>query len=105
MSLNRLSGIRNLLVSAKRAFFNRVLGMDIHPTAQLSLSAKPDKTFPQGVHVGEYSYLAFNSRVLTHDRTRGLYVETRVGENCFIGGRSLIQSVEEPPASAHRVAG
>lgn len=90
MSLNKLSGIRNVLVDIKRAFFNRVLGMNIHPTAQLSLSAKPDKTFPQGVHIGEYSYLAFNSRVLTHDRTRGLYLHTRIGKNCFIGGESIV---------------
>ncbi len=89
-SLNRLSSIRNMLVNAKRKFFVRVLGMDIHPTAQLSLSAKPDKTFPAGVHVGAYSYLAFNSRVLTHDRTRGLYLHTRIGRNCFIGGESII---------------
>jgi acetyltransferase-like isoleucine patch superfamily enzyme len=90
MSLNRLSSVRNLLVSVKRAFFVRVLKMDLHPTVQLSLSAKPDKTFPRGVHVGEYSYLAFNSRVLTHDRTRGLYLHTRIGRNCFIGGESII---------------
>jgi acetyltransferase-like isoleucine patch superfamily enzyme len=90
MSLNKLSGVRNLLVIAKRAVFVRVLGMDIHPTAQLSLSAKPDMTFPKGVHVGAHSYLAFNTRVLTHDRTRGLYLHTRIGENCFIGGESII---------------
>lgn len=90
MSLNKLSGVRNLLVSAKRAVFVRILGMDIHPTAQLSLSAKPDMTFPKGVHVGAHSYLAFNTRVLTHDRTRGLYLHTRIGENCFIGGESII---------------
>lgn len=90
MSLNKLSAVRNLLVSAKRAVFVRVFGMDIHPTAQLSLSAKPDMTFPKGVHVGAYSYLAFNTRVLTHDRTRGLYLHTRIGENCFIGGESII---------------
>jgi acetyltransferase-like isoleucine patch superfamily enzyme len=90
MSLNKLSGVRNLLVIAKRAIFVRVFGMDIHPTAQLSLSAKPDMTFPKGVHVGAHSYLAFNTRVLTHDRTRGLYLHTRIGENCFIGGESII---------------
>jgi acetyltransferase-like isoleucine patch superfamily enzyme len=54
------------------------------------LSAKLDRTFPPGVHVGEYSYLAFESRILTHDRTRGLYLHTRIGRNCFIGGRALI---------------
>lgn len=90
MSLNRLSGLRNVLVDIKRAFFVKVLKMDIHPTAQLSLSAKPDKTFPRGVHIGENSYLAFNARVLTHDRTRGLYLHTHVGKNCFIGGESII---------------
>lgn len=90
MSLNKLSGFRNFLVNVKRAVFVQVLGMDIHPTAQLSLSAKPDMTFPKGVHVGAHSYLAFNARVLTHDRTRGLYLHTRIGENCFIGGESII---------------
>jgi acetyltransferase-like isoleucine patch superfamily enzyme len=64
--------------------------MDIHPTAQISLSAQFDRTFPKGVHVGRNSYVAFQARILTHDMTRGLYLHTRIGENCFIGGRSLI---------------
>lgn len=88
--LNRLSGLRNILVTARRLWLTRVWGMDLHPTVQLSLSAKLDRTFPIGVHVGENSYLAFESRILTHDRTRGLYLHTRIGRNCFIGGRSLI---------------
>ena len=88
--LNRLSGLRNVLVSLRRAYLTRVWKMDIHPTAQMSLSAKSDRTFPIGVHVGEYSYIAFEARILTHDRTRGFYKHTRVGRNCFIGGRSMI---------------
>lgn len=88
--LNRLSWLRTILVDIRRAWLRKVWGMDIHPTAQMSLSAKLDRTFPVGVHVGENSYLAFESRILTHDRTRGLYLHTRVGRNCFIGGRSLI---------------
>lgn len=88
--LNRLSALRNLLVSAKRQFYIRVWGMDIHPTVQFSLSAKFDRTFPIGVHVGRATYIAFDARILTHDRTRGLYLHTRIGENCFIGGNSLI---------------
>jgi acetyltransferase-like isoleucine patch superfamily enzyme len=64
--------------------------MDIDPTVQMSLSAKLDLTFPKGIHVGPRSYLAFESRILTHDRTRGLYLHTRIGADCFIGGRSLI---------------
>lgn len=88
--LNRLSALRNALVGLRRTALVRLWGMDIHPTAQLSLSAKFDRTFPIGVHVGEKSYVAFEARILCHDRTRGLYLHTRVGKNCFIGGRSLI---------------
>lgn len=88
--LNRLSGLRNILVGLRRIWLARVWGMDLHPTVQLSLSAKLDRTFPIGVHVGENSYLAFQSRILTHDRTRGLYLHTRIGRNCFIGGQSMI---------------
>lgn len=88
--LNRIASVRNVLVAVRRAWFVRVWRMDLHPTVQMSLSAKLDLTFPIGVHVGAQSYLAFESRVLTHDRTRGLYLHTRIGRNCFIGGRSMI---------------
>lgn len=47
-------------------------------------------TFPKGVHIDKYTYVAFNARILTHDRTRGLYTHTHVGQNCFIGGGSII---------------
>lgn len=88
--LNKLKGLRNLLVNLRWQICTKVWGMDIHPSAQFSLSAKFDRTFPIGVHVGEQSYIAFEARILTHDMTRGLYVHTRIGKNCFIGGRSLI---------------
>ncbi len=88
--LNRLRSLRRLLVEARRLICTRIWGMDIDPTAEFSLSAKFDRTFPIGVHVGPNSYVAFEARILTHDMTRGLYLHTRVGANCFIGGRSLI---------------
>ncbi|MEM9433435.1 MAG: acyltransferase [Pseudomonadota bacterium] len=64
--------------------------MDIHPSAQLSLSAKLDRTYPQGVHIGAHSYVAFDARIMTHDMTRNLRLQTRIGQNCFIGGRAMI---------------
>jgi acetyltransferase-like isoleucine patch superfamily enzyme len=88
--LNRLGRLRHALVSLKRAYYRRVWGMDLHPTCQFSLSAQFDLTYPRGVHVGPRSYVAFDCRILTHDRTRGLYLDTRIGADCFIGGRSLI---------------
>ena len=88
--LNRLSGLRQVIVAMRIFWLRRVWGMDIHPTAQISLTAKLDRTFPIGVHVGACSYIAFEVRILTHDRTRGLYVHTKIGRDCFIGGRSMI---------------
>lgn len=90
MSLSRLSFLRKLLTGTRLGFFRGLMKMDIHPTVEMSLSAKPDMTFPKGVHIGEYTYVAFNARILTHDRTRGLYTHTRIGKNCFIGGESII---------------
>lgn len=88
--LNKLGWFRSLLTGARRWGYRRVCGMDIHPTVEMSLSAKLDLTYPKGIHVGAYSYLAFESKVLTHDRTRGLYVDTVIGRNCFVGGRAMI---------------
>ncbi|WP_234027173.1 DapH/DapD/GlmU-related protein [Erythrobacter sp. KY5] len=90
VSILRLSALRNVLTKARLRFFRGVMKMDIHPTVEMSLSAKMDMTFPKGVHIGECTYVAFNARILTHDRTRGLYVHTHVGKNCFLGGESLI---------------
>ena len=88
--LNRLRHLRNFLVGMRITYLRKVWGMDIDPSAQISLSAKFDRTFPIGVHVGADSYVAFEARILCHDMTRGLYLHTRIGRNCFVGGRSLI---------------
>lgn len=90
MSLNRLRKLRKTLVWCRRTWLRRVWGLDIDPTAEMSLSAKFDLTHPQGIHIGAYSYIAFDARILSHDMTRRLRVHTRIGRNCFIGGRSLI---------------
>lgn len=88
--LNKLSGLRNMLMTTRRLWLTRIWGMDIHPTVQMSLSSKFDRTFPIGIHIDAHSLIAFEARILTHDRTRGMYLHTRIGKNCFIGGRSLI---------------
>lgn len=90
MGIARLSSLRRVAVAIRRLFLTRIMGMDIHPTVQLSMSCKLDRNYPVGVHIGAHSYLAFESRVLCHDFTRGLYVDTWIGENCFIGGRAMI---------------
>lgn len=89
-SLNRFLSVRKVLIDIRRLWLRRVWRMDIHPTAEFSLSARFDKTYPRGVHVGEQTYLAFDSVVLCHDVTRWVWAETRIGRHCFIGARSFI---------------
>lgn len=88
--LNRIKEVRNFIIGLRRQWLVKVWGMDIHPTVQLSMSAKLDRTFPEGVHIGAHTMVAFEARIMAHDRTRGMYTHTRIGKNCFIGGRSLI---------------
>ncbi|MGS4946635.1 acyltransferase [Meridianimarinicoccus sp. RP-17] len=88
--LSKILWMRNILIALKRNYLVRVWGMDIHPSVRVAMSAKLDRTFPVGVHVGENTSIAFEARIMTHDRTRGLYLHTRIGRNCFIGGRSMI---------------
>lgn len=88
--LGSFRAFRKLLVGARRFWLRRVWGLDIHPTVEMSLSAKFDLTHPSGIHIGAHSYIAFEARILSHDMVRNLQVDTRIGKNCFIGGRSLI---------------
>ncbi len=82
--------IKNALNAVRIAIWNRFWGMHVDPTAKISLSAKLDRTNPGGVHIGPYSVVTFGATVLTHDMSRRLHLDTRIGHNCFIGARAII---------------
>ncbi|MCB9973501.1 MAG: acyltransferase [Rhodospirillales bacterium] len=88
--LQQLKYLRKAVVGLKYLYLTKLWGMDLHPTARFSLSVKWDLTHPKGIHVGEKTYLAFDVAILTHDMTRGLFVDTRIEDHCFIGARSII---------------
>ena len=54
------------------------------------MSAKFDRLNPKGMHIGAHTYIAFDAAILCHDTSRGLHLDTYIGENCFIGARSII---------------
>jgi acetyltransferase-like isoleucine patch superfamily enzyme len=89
-SLNKLKALRLVLVATKRLYLTKVWGMDLDPTCQFSLTARFDKTFPRGIHVGAETHVAFEAVILTHEMIRALYAHTRIGQRCFIGARSMI---------------
>lgn len=82
--------LRRQLIALRRAYFVHVWKMDIHPSAHFSLRVEFDRTHPSGIHIGPESYVAQGCLLLTHDMTRGLYADTRIGARCFIGIRSMI---------------
>ena len=82
--------VRDVVLWLRGTYQRKWLGLDIHPSVRMSLSAKLDTRFKAGIHIGEDSYIAFNARIMTHDFTRGLYLHTRIGRCCFIGGESVI---------------
>lgn len=67
-----------------------VWGMHIHPSARIAPSALMDRTFPRGVHVGAGCVIGEQAVVLTHDMTRGLYLDTYIGERCNLGPRAIV---------------
>jgi acetyltransferase-like isoleucine patch superfamily enzyme len=81
---------RAFLIALRRTYFVKVWGMDIDPTAYFSLRVDFDRTHPRGIHIGRDSYVAYGAVILTHDMTRGLYADTRIGARCFIGVRSVL---------------
>jgi acetyltransferase-like isoleucine patch superfamily enzyme len=81
---------RRSLMSLQRAYYVRIWGMDIDKSAWFSLKAHFDRTHPRGIHVGPESYVAFGAVILSHDMTRGIYADTRVGARCFIGAHSIL---------------
>jgi acetyltransferase-like isoleucine patch superfamily enzyme len=64
--------------------------MHIHPTALISHSAILDKTHPQGIYIGSKSFVTGRVIILTHDFTRSIRCNTKIGNNVFVGVYSVI---------------
>lgn len=74
-----------------QALVRRLLwGMDIHPSAWIATTALIDRTWPRGVHIAADCVLGEEVVLLTHDLTRGLYLDTRIGAGTLVGPRAII---------------
>lgn len=74
----------------KRWLQTVVWGMDIHPSARIANSALIDRTWPRGIHIAAGCDIDEEAVVLTHDMTRGIYLDTRLGEGCRVGARAIV---------------
>jgi len=67
--------------------------MNIDGSAKISYKANLDKSiYPKGIYIGKNSWVLSGVTILSHDYSRSLKIETRVGENCIIGINSIIMS-------------
>src|SRR5207248_6322968 len=82
--------LRDVVIILRRQYFIRVWGMDIGEGTVISLSAKLDKTNPQGIHIGKYTVVTFGAAILTHDYVNNRDGDVRIGDNCFVGAHSII---------------
>ena len=74
----------------QRAIQVHFWGTDIHPSARIATSALIDRTWPRGVHIAAGCVIDEEAVVLAHDMTRGLYLDTHIGEGTYLGARSIV---------------
>ncbi|KMK63841.1 DapH/DapD/GlmU-related protein [Puniceibacterium sp. IMCC21224] len=82
--------LRDLLLLLRRLYLVKVWKMDIHPFSLVSLKAVLDRTYPQGIHIGEGSAVSFDAVILTHDHIAGKHTHTTIGRYCQVGARSIV---------------
>ena len=82
--------IRLFILYLRRFVLVNLYGMDISSTSRVSWRVCLDKTYPKGIHIGEESYIASGSMILTHDFCRGIYADTYIGKRCFIGANVIV---------------
>jgi len=82
--------LREIAIAFRSQYLIRVWHMDIGEGTTISFSAKLDKTNPRGLHIGKYTAVTFGVALLTHDYVNNVHRDIVIGDNCFIGARSII---------------
>jgi len=90
MMVKLRESIRWMLLQPYFLILTKLYKMNISPTARISLGAKLDKTYPQGIHIDDESYVASGALIFSHDYSRGLRTNTFIGKRCFIGANAII---------------
>lgn len=76
--------------------YHRMRGCQIGTNCRISRSAILDRAHPRGVHIGNNTRVLLQAMIIAHDYSRGalegqsMWCDTRIGDNCVIGGRAMI---------------
>ena len=83
-------------LSKSIAAYHTMRGCEIGVNCRISKSAILDRANPKGVHIGDNTRVLLEALIIAHDYSRGalegqsMWCDTFIGNNCVIGGRSMI---------------
>lgn len=89
-SLNQLKKLRLFLTGLRRKWLCRTPGVEIDPSASISLSSQILCHKGGSIIIGPDSLIAFKTLLYTYDPETGRNHPVRIGRNCFIGGGAMI---------------
>ena len=85
------SKIWTIVTNAYPAFLRKVYKMDLGAGIRIAHKAHLDKSVnPQGVHIGDRTWVLNGAFVMAHDHCRSLRVDTYIGKDCVIGVNAII---------------
>lgn len=75
-------------------YLRNVRKIDIGKNCNISHRATLDRANPMGIHIGDNSRVMLEALIIAHDYSRGqkgkIWCDTKIGNNCVIGGRAII---------------
>lgn len=91
-------GIRSFLagiIQYLRFLKYKSQGYDVARHVIFERSLHLDRLYPRGIHIGQYTLIASNVTILSHDHCKRvnnqpLLLDTRIGERCFIAVGAMI---------------
>jgi maltose O-acetyltransferase len=89
-SLNRLRPIRTMLLWVRSLWLRYGRGIDLHPTAMISLSSRILPGERGSISIGRETLVAFKTLIYSYDQRVDKVLPVKIGRHCFIGGGSMI---------------
>ena len=89
-SLNRLLPLRVALVWTRILWLRYVSGVEIDPSATISLSSRVLPGKRGSISIGAETLVAFKTLIYSRDQISGEVLPVKIGRRCFIGGGSMI---------------
>jgi hypothetical protein len=72
--------VRLFILSIKKKYMVIIYGMDISSSARISIRATIDKTYPQGIHIDDETFIASGSIIISHDYVNNIKKDSFIGK-------------------------